>query len=350
MKRDKKKTFRNLIIFIAIILFTFYIIFKDQDITDFAEALRNIDIKFIIIGIVCMAMYFVCDAINIGVSLKKLGEKSTFIKNIKYSLIGFFFSAITPAASGGQPMQIYYMKKENISIAHSTLTFLINLSCMQIVTISLALVSLIFNFDKMNGVLISCFILGIALNLTALTLLIISIYSRKMTNGLIKLTEKFLKFIKVKNLEEKTEKIEKELTKYQESAKYIKSNVKLIVRILLMTYLQFLFYYSTTYWVYCAFGISQYNIIQIISLQAILYGTVSGIPSPGAVGVSEGGFIELFKNVYAKEQISSAMLLNRGVNFYLYVIISAILVTICSVKDDKKLKADNKEGIEELSK
>ena len=76
-----------------------------------------------------------------------------------------------------------------------------------------------------------------------------------------------------------------------------------------------------------------------------MFATVSGIPSPGAVGVSEGGFLELFRNVYTKEQIGSAMLLNRGVNFYLYVIISAVIVLICSVKDKKELKNSGEEDL-----
>ena len=62
---------------------------------------------------------------GIRISLKALNEKSTFLENLKYALIGFFFSSITPAASGGQPMQIYYMHKEKISVASSTLALLI---------------------------------------------------------------------------------------------------------------------------------------------------------------------------------------------------------------------------------
>ena len=71
-----------------------------------------------------------------------------------------------------------------------------------------------------------------------------------------------------------------------------------------------------------------YNIFEILTLQAVLYATVSGIPSPGAVGVSEGGFLGIFKNVFPETIISSAMLLTRGANFYLFIIILSILVQI----------------------
>ena len=61
--------------------------------------------------------------------------------------------------------------------------------------------------------------------------------------------------------------------------------------------------------------------IQIIFTQAVLYGTVSGIPSPGAVGVTEGGFIEIFKTIFPEHLLRSAMILNRGINFYLLMVI-----------------------------
>ena len=316
-----------------IILLTFYIILKDQSITKIIEVLSSIDLKYILIAIICMLIYLICEAINIGRTLKVLGEKSTFYKNIKYAMIGFFFSSVTPAASGGQPMQIYYMNKDKISVANSTLSLLINLTSMQIVTISIAIISLFFNYEYMNSILIGLFVLGIFLNSTALGLLLVSVFSKRMTKGLINIAIKILEFFKIKNIEDKKNKLENELNKYQSSATYIKSNIKVIIKILITTYIQFLIYYSISYWVYRSFGIKEYNILQIISMQSVLFATVSGIPSPGAVGVSEGGFLEIFRNVYSESILHEAMLLNRGVNFYLFVIISSVIVMLYTVRD-----------------
>lgn len=336
----KNKYIRNLLLFILIIVLTFYIILKDQSITKIVDVISSIDLKYILIAIICMCIYLICEAINIGRTLKALGENSTFYRNIKYALIGFFFSSVTPAASGGQPMQIYYMNKDKISVANSTLSLLINLTSMQIVTISIALISLCFNYEYMNSILIGLFVLGIFLNSIALGLLLVSVFSKRMTKGLIKIVIKILKFFKIKNLEEKKNKLENELNKYQSSATYIKSNIKVILKTLLTTYIQFLIYYSISYWIYRAFGLKEYSILQIISMQSVLFATVSGIPSPGAVGVSEGGFLEIFRNVYSNNILNEAMLLNRGVNFYLFVIISSIIVMLYTVKDKKEENLD----------
>ena len=82
------------------------------------QVLGTVKLQYILIAVVCMCIYVTCEAINIGRTLKALDEKTSFLKNIKYALIGFFFSGITPAASGGQPMQIYYMYKDKISVAN----------------------------------------------------------------------------------------------------------------------------------------------------------------------------------------------------------------------------------------
>ena len=143
-------------------------------------------------------------------------------------------------------------------------------------------------------------------------------------------------FFKIKNIDKKQEKLESELSKYQGSANYIKENKFLMVKILFTTLVQVMIYYSIPYWIYCSFGFSEYNIAQIITLQSVLYATVSGIPSPGAVGVTEGGFMSLFKSVFPSNIISGAMLLNRGVSFYLFVLITGIFVTVNSLKGKKE--------------
>lgn len=338
-----KKTIRNLIVFILLIGLTFYLIFKDQNVLEILNIAVSVKKRYILVAIIAMCLYLLGETINITRILKELGEKSTFLRNIRYTLIGFFFSSITPAASGGQPMEIYYMHKEKIAVANSTLALLVHLTSFQIVTITLGILSTILHFEIVKSGLIYLVILGILLNSTALTLLAISIFSKRLSKGLINFAVKVLKFFRIPNIEKKQESLEKELEKYQESAVYIKEHKKLMIKTLVTTFIQVIIYYSIPYWVYLAFGFTGYNFFQIVTLQAMLYATVSGIPSPGAVGVSEGAFIEIFKGVFPATMMNSAILLNRGASFYLFVIISAIITTITA------LKTKNYEVKEELN-
>lgn len=343
MEKNKKikKIISNLIIFILLIGLTFFLVFKDQDVSEILNVAMGVKKQYLLIAILAMCIYISCESINVKRTLKALGEKTNFFQNIRYTLIGFFFSSITPAASGGQPMEIYYMHKDKVSVANSTLALLMQLSSFQIVTISIGIISAVLNFDVIKNGLIYLVVIGILLNSTALALLLISILSKKLSDGLIKIAIKILKFFKVKNIEDKKTKLESELSKYQESAVYIKSHKLVMLKTLLTTLIQVIVYYSIPYWVYLAFGFSGLNIFQIITLQAVLYATVSGIPSPGAVGVSEGGFIGIFKNVFPQTMISSAMLLNRGISFYLLVLISGVVVIVTALRTKKNEKIEN---------
>lgn len=327
-----KKTIRNLIVFILLIGLTFYLIFKDQNVLEILNIAVSVKKRYILVAIIAMCLYLLGETINITRILKELGEKSTFLRNIRYTLIGFFFSSITPAASGGQPMEIYYMHKEKTAVANSTLALLVHLTSFQIVTITLGILSTILHFEIVKSGLIYLVVLGILLNSTALTLLAISIFSKRLSKGLINFAVKVLRFFRIPNIEKKQESLEKELEKYQESAVYIKEHKKLMIKTLVTTFIQVIIYYSIPYWVYLAFGFTGYNFFQIVTLQAMLYATVSGIPSPGAVGVSEGAFIEIFKGVFPATMMNSAILLNRGASFYLFVIISAIITTITALR------------------
>ena len=349
-KKKSKKIFINLLIFILLIIFTFSLVLKEQDVTEILKISATVKKQYILIAMLAMGVFIACESINIGRILKELGEKSKFISNVRYTLIGFFFSAITPAASGGQPMEIYYMHKDNISVAHSTLALLMQLCSIQIVTITVGIISAVLHFEVLKSGLIYLLILGIILNSSALMLLIIAIYSKKLSEGLIKFVVNILKFFRIRNIEKKQEKLEKELESYQTSAKYIKEHRILMLKTVLTTTVQMLAYYTVPYWIYLAFGLNNSNIFDILTLQAVLYATVSGIPSPGSVGVSEGGFLGIFRNAFPETVISSAMLLSRGVNFYLLILISAIVVVISTFRDRKEEKEnvveENKDEIE----
>ncbi|MFR7897973.1 lysylphosphatidylglycerol synthase domain-containing protein, partial [Turicibacter sanguinis] len=91
------------------------------------------------------------------------------------------------------------------------------------------------------------------------------------------------------------------------------------------------------------FGLSDFSYLKVLSLQAILYIAVSAIPLPGAVGVSEGGFVMLFATLFPKMLIDSAMLLSRGISFYLFVAISGLVVLLGHLLIAKQNK--KKEGL-----
>ena len=142
-----KEILRSSILFVGLIAITFFILFKDNSIENIMESLKNVNLIYVFLGMVCMFIFICCEGINIRRMLKLFNYDISILKGLKYSFVGFFFSSITPSASGGQPMQVYYMSKDDIKFSHSSLILLIELASFQFVTISIAIISFIINCD-----------------------------------------------------------------------------------------------------------------------------------------------------------------------------------------------------------
>ena len=142
-KVSPKNMLKNGGLFIGLILLTFYIIFKNNNIEEIINAISSLNINYTIIGIVCSCTFIICEGINIGRNLKLMEYEIKFFTSIKYAIVGLFFSSVTPSASGGQPMQVYYMHKDGIQVSHSSLALLMDLASFQFVTVTMAIVGYI---------------------------------------------------------------------------------------------------------------------------------------------------------------------------------------------------------------
>ena len=206
-----KKFIRNIIFFVILIVLTFWIIFKDQDMNELFNIIRMAKKSYVLLGFFVMLLFFFMEAYNIKSILKTFGEKISIFKAYKFTLIGFFFSAITPAASGGQPMEIYYMKKEKISGAHATMALLIQLCGFQISTLSLGIICAIINPGILKGGLLFLFLVGVTINGFALFLMLVCVFSKRLTAKLINIFVKIMRFFKVKNIEKKQEDLNQQI-------------------------------------------------------------------------------------------------------------------------------------------
>lgn len=336
-----KKFVRNIIFFIILIILTFWILFKDQDMNQLFNIIRMAKKSYVFLGFFIMLLFFFMESYNIKSILKTFGEKISIFKAYKFTLIGFFFSAITPAATGGQPMEIYYMKKEKISGAHATMALLIQLCGFQISTLSLGIICAIINPTILKGGLLFLFLVGITINGFALFLMLVCVFSKRLTHKIVNIFIKILKIFKIKNIDQKKKDIVRGLEKYNNNSEYIKNHKKEFAICILRVFVQIILYHLVPFCVYKSFGLSEYNIFQLFTMQAVLYTTVSGLPLPGAIGISESVFLGIYGVAFGKELLQSAVLLNRGISFYGFVVISLIVVIFNILSNKRREKIMN---------
>lgn len=330
-----------MLLFAVLIGFTFYIIFKDVDIYSILPQLADANPLYILLGFACMFGYISCEALNIYQLTNSFGEGTLFRRCLKYAFVGFYFSSITPSSSGGQPAQIYYMKKDKVRVGASSVGFVIMLASLQIVTLILGAVMLLwkggFVFSNMASGSWVLFAYGTIFYLALIVLLATAVYFPNLLEKMIVACVSMLartKIIKDKN--KASEKIHNALKSYTDCALYIKKNPLTLLRTMLISMCQILFQFSVPFFVYMAFDQSGVGYFDILALQTMLTICVSSLPLPGAVGASEASFITIFTAIFGAELVLPAMILNRMISFYIFLIISAAVTIWAHILSMKK--------------
>ena len=326
----KKNSFKSLVISISLFLLlfclTFWLIFKDQDLRNIIKVANDANIWWILCGLLLMLGYFLIQSWNVKTILSSLGEKITLKKMLKFTLIEFFFCAMTPSATGGQPLEIYYMTKEKISAPKATLAIFVQLCGYQISVMTLGIISVLFLPYKLPPGVFMFFLIGLLINGVALVVLLTCVFLPKITGFAVQAVVRFAKKIHLKKADQLEEKLAKSVSDYAENAKYIKTHKKQFLTAIGRVLLQVCLYYLVPFCVYKAFGLSEHNVFELFAMQSVLFIATAGFPIPGAVGLSETVFLALYGTVFGAEMLNPAMLLHRGITFYGFVIIGMLVV------------------------
>ncbi len=333
--KSRKVRFLYLLLFLFCVSVTFFIIFKNNDVSLILDNLGNTDFKFILLAIFCMLVFISGEGINIRRVLLTCGHNVSYLKAFKYAMVGFFFSAITPSSTGGDPAQLFFMSKDNLPVSHSALSLLVELSSFQAVLCLFSFLGLLFNFDLLMNASYSVkffLFLGMIINIVFLTFLLLIIFSKstilKIINFVFKLLSKFSSKSGIFY-----DKVLRQVDDYHNCALYLKSHKLVLFKVFLTTVVQMLFYYSVPFFVYMSLGLHGENFFTFLFLQASLSMAVSYMPMPGTVGASEGVFMLMFKSLFPVNVLSSAMLISRGVSFYLFVVLSGLGILAIFVYD-----------------
>ena len=154
MKKNKRVIFNGAFLIIVFVL-TIYGVFHGEDLGAMMDAIRSADKRWLVPGLALVAFFIWGESIIIWYMMRSYGIKLKKRTCFLFSSVGFFFSCITPSASGGQPMQAYYMKKKNISIPVSAVILMIITITYKLVLVVVGIGVAVFGRNS------SCFLSGI---------------------------------------------------------------------------------------------------------------------------------------------------------------------------------------------
>ena len=338
MKSRKKIIFNG--VFLAVVFaLTVYGVFHGEDLSSMMDAIHRADKRWLVPGIALVAFFIWGESIIIWYMMRSSGiclkKRTCFL----FSSVGFFFSCITPSASGGQPMQIYYMKKEKISIPVSTVILMIVTITYKLVLVVIGIGIAIFGrgflHKYLEGIL-PVFYLGLALNIFCVTFMTILVFHPLLAKAILVKGMKLLERLHLmKKKEGRLKKLEDSMDTYRNTAAYLKNNPFVIVKVIGITFIQRMALFAVTWFVYQAFGLHGTGFWEILFLQAVISVSVDMLPLPGGMGISETLFLNIFSPVFGG-LLLPGMVLSRGLGYYGELLISAVFTVVAQLTIGKK--------------
>lgn len=344
-----KKKIISTIIFVLLFILAYLFVFKNYSITEFLNTIKNCRYEYIIIAIICVFFWVFFEALFFKIIFKKLNYKISWYQAFGYVFTEFYFSAITPSSTGGQPVQMIEMRKDKIPYRISSIIVLINTMFYKLSLILIVTVGFIVYHDKIkdfSSLFKGFSIFGYIITLAIALFFLILIFSNKIITKLVNWFYKLLDKLKIrKNDSEKQKKLDASIEEYKEAAKYIRKNYKVMFITFIVIFLQRTSLLMVNYFIYKAFNIDSISICFALTIQAFLTIAADFIPLPGGVIVSEALLIEI-NNILQISSISKSItLVFRNINFYLLVLVSLIYYIIFHYSKRKEAQkiTDNQE-------
>ena len=344
---SKGKIIRNLIFVFAILLLVILMVISLGDIKKIFNVLSNAKISFIFLAILFVLLYAITYQASLMLLTKYRYKDIKFIDLYAISGTEFFFNAITPFSSGGQPFQAYALKRKNMKLSDSTSALLINFIAYQICLnlIGVVFIILYYNrvYEQING-FIAFLIVGFSINMIIMIGLILIGTVKPIGKLFIFLYDKLCKIKFLNKLSNKRENFINYIDNMQNAFKEIIKSFKLWIFVLLTKILSFAFYYSIPFIALYAIGveIKMADLPYTMALAAFVLTIAIWVPTPGASGGVEYAFKELYSPFIegygytendALQMSLAVMMIWRMLTYYFLILYGFILYLIFEKRD-----------------
>ena len=332
--RSKKKIIGNGIFLILVFVLTIYGVFHGEDLEAMTEAIRKADKRMLVLGVALVLFFIWGESAIIWYMMRSfriyLAKRTCFL----FSCIGFFFSCITPAAGGGQPMQIYYMRKENIPVPVSTVVLMIVTITYKLVLVVAGVAILLFGRGFMHRYLegvLPVYYLGLGLNIYCVTFMTVLVFHPVLAERIILKGMDLLEKLHImKRRETLRTRLQESMQVYRETAAWLKQHKLVIWNVIWLTFVQRFAMFAVTGAVYLAMGQSGTSLWDVVLLQAVISISVDMLPLPGGMGISEALFLRIFVPVFHSLTLP-AMVLSRGIGYYSQLLLSALFTLVAQI-------------------
>ncbi len=331
-----KKRKWSLIYLLVNILVIVGIAFFDSNIGNIGQVFYQLDFQWIAAAIFSMFLFWFFDGLVVYYAAASILGIKLFIQSMRISILGKYYNAVTPFASGGQPSQLYFLVRGGIPAGHASSILIIKFCVYQLIISLFSLVAFAFKgrfINEYSALLFWAAVVGLAINAGGF-LLTLALVARQ--NILKKIADWLLtalhKIKLVKDPDKVRGNIFKHIKDFHDGFVMIRENPKTMAVLGMLMAVEITFLISIPYFIYRACGLNAAGWFEIAMVFMFLYLAVSFFPTPGATGASEGGYYLLFNLFIPQQFLFLSMLLWRVVTYYMTIVVGAVIVLIDSVR------------------
>lgn len=335
-----KKVNLKLLLIVLITFIVCYFILKD-DFNSIINVLLSSNYIYVLIAGLVILLGDIAKSISFCNIVNESNIKYSGKNSLLLMLETNFFNGITPFSLGGQPFQLYILKKkDNIdySIGANILfkDFYVYQLAFLLVGFIFIILNLIFNFIELSNVALNMLIIGFLINVVIAIVLIIfpfiKLNSNKFSNRIIKILNKF-KIVNDFDLAQA--KLEKSINEFEYNISTINNNISLILKCTILNALKLLSLGLCLYFCIIATG-NKLNLILPLIISIFVSTMSAFIPIPGASGGVEFSFVLLLSLFFANENVVAILLLWRLLTYYLPLIVGGVLFAIGDDKNENR--------------
>lgn len=327
--KNKKLNLSLLILALSLVL---YFTLKDN-FSSIMHELSKVNILIFALAIFVFILSLMIKSVSLQIFIKEHKKNYSFKSAFCLTLIGQFLNGITPFSTGGQPFQVYLLKKDGHRISDSTSAMVKDSIAYQVALLIMGIFSITLNLVlktiPVNSSLTPLIIIGFIINIMVLLFLFMIIRMRKTTLSIINKLLLILNKIKKKNTDQLKKRIEKGLDNFYNCYAELRKNKKQFIITVLTNVINLTLLYMIPYIIFKSLNTNTFDIMRSIMLTSFVMLMGNFVPIPGATGGIEYGFIKFFGIFNTNiSVISGAMLLWRFVTYFFGMLMGFIMLII----------------------
>lgn len=322
----------NYLFIIVTFAMVLYFAFSSGDVSQIGRAIRDINPWWLLGGVGCFLIHMSLEGGSLYVFFRFHRLRLSLRTCLRVGLIGMYYSSITPAATGGQPMQVFSLKRRGIPAGVASSALAVKFFCWQCAMLLLGAVAWAISPGLVRATLgqaVWMVSLGFLLNGIAVVFVILIAISRNLVRAIIIFLVKVAHRLRiVRDVARTSSRWDAALQDFHASVDLISSHPFQFLTLFVLSLVQVLGLMSATYFVYRGFALREAGYGSILTIQLMLFIAASFTPLPGASGAQEGGFYLFFKHFFPPQTIFAALLIWRFLTYYLSIIVGFVAAAI----------------------